>query len=200
VTAGGIWVVPDLVLAPEFVLDQVRIGYRRTHDGLIDVASKTDESAFHKAAGTANSIGFNLWHVARWDDSLFPQIATSIDQLARPLGSPEQLWVREDLATKWRLPSDLGGGAAGTGLPQDTAHGLELPARAELVDYATRVFDEFAERIKKLDSAALAITIPPKNERTVGHWVLYYWEHAARHLGMMEALRGFFGESGSARG
>ena len=185
---------------PEFVLDQVRVGYRRTHEGLIDVAGKTEEPAFHKAAGTANSIAFNLWHVARWDDSLFPQIATSIRELATPLGSPEQLWVREDLARKWRLPSDLGGGAAGTGLPQDTAHGLELPARAELLDYARRVFDEFAVNIRKLDSAALAQTIPPKNERTVGHWVLYYWEHAARHLGMIEALRGALGEPGSARG
>ena len=189
-----------MAVAPEFVLDQVRVGYRRTHDALVDVAAKTDEAAFHKAAGTANSIGFNLWHVARWDDSLFPQMATFIPDLAAPLGSPEQLWVREDLAKKWLLPSDLGGGAAGTGLPQDTAHGLVLPARAELVDYATRVFDEFAERIALLDSAGLALKIPPKNERTVGHWVLYYWEHAARHLGMMEALRGVFGESGSARG
>ena len=62
------------------------------------------------------------------------------------------------------------------------------------------MFDEFADHLKLLDSAALALTIPPKNERTVGHWVLYYWEHAARHLGMIEALRGAFGESGSARG
>jgi hypothetical protein len=199
VSGAGISVVPDLVLSPEFVLDQVRVGYRRTHDALIDVASKADEITFLKAAGTANSIGFNLWHVARWDDSLFPQIAR-FGELAKPLGSPEQLWVREDLAKKWRLPSDLGGGAAGTGLPQDTAHGLELPARSELVDYVTRVFDEFADRITLLDSAALTRTIPPMNERTVGHWVLYYWEHAARHLGMMEALRGVWGESGSARG
>jgi hypothetical protein len=192
--------VPDLAIASEFVMDQVRVGYRRTHDALIDVAAKTDEAAFHKASGTANSIGFNLWHVARWDDSLFPQMAKDVPELTRTLGPLAELWVREDLAKKWLLPSDLGGGAAGTGLPQDTAHGLDLPARAELVGYATRVFDEFADRIKLLDSAALALTIPPKNERTVGHWLLYYWEHAARHLGMMEALRGVLGESGSARG
>src|SRR3954468_15182300 len=184
----------------ESVLDQVRVGYRRTHDAIIDVASKTDESTLHKAAGTSNSIGFNLWHVARWDDSLFPQMATHVNALAAPLGHPEQLWIREDLAQRWQLPSDLGGGAAGTGLPPDTAHSLVLPARAELIDYATRVFAEFAERITRIDSAALALMIPPKNERAVGHWLLYYWEHAARHLGMMEAIRGVFGESGSARG
>lgn len=184
----------------ELVLDQVRVGYRRTHEALIDVASKADDATVHKAAGTANSIGFNLWHVARWDDSLFPQMAKGVSELSAVLGDPEQIWIREGLAQKWLLPSDLGGGAAGTGLPQDTAQGLVLPARTELLDYATRVFAEFAERIKRLDTAALARTIPPKNERTVGHWLLYYWEHAARHLGMMEALRGVWGESGSARG
>ena len=55
-------------------------------------------------------------------------------------------------------------------------------------------------KISCRNTAALALTIPPKNERTVGHWLLYYWEHASRHLGMMEALRGVFGEAGSARG
>jgi len=192
--------MPDLAVAPDVTLDQVRVGYRRTHEALLDVAAKTDESAFHRPAGTANSIGFNLWHVARWDDSLFPQIVSAVTELRARLGEPEQIWIRENLAQRWQLPSDLGGGGAGTGLPQDTAHGLVLPARAELIDYASRVFAEFADRAKLLDSAALARTIPPKNERTVGHWFLYYWEHAARHLGMIEAIRGVFGESGSARG
>lgn len=187
-------------MASDVTLDQVRVGYRRTHEALLDVAAKVDESAFGRNAGTANSIGFNLWHVARWDDSLFPQMAGAVSELRARLGVPEQIWTREDLAQRWQLPSDLGGGGAGTGLPQDTAHGLALPARTELLDYASRVFAEFAERARLLDSATLALTIPPKNERTVGHWFLYYWEHAARHLGMIEALRGVFGESGSARG
>jgi DinB family protein len=184
----------------EFVVEQVRIGYRRTHTGILDVASKTGEAAFAKPFGTANSVAFNLWHVARWDDSLFASAAESIPEIADQLGRPEQLWTREKLQERWGLPPELGGGGAGTGLPRDDAQGLVLPARLVLVDYATRVFTEFAERMKRLDESALARTIPPKNERTVGHWVLYYWEHAARHLGMMEALRGVFGEAGSARG
>ncbi|HUQ42724.1 MAG TPA: DinB family protein [Candidatus Limnocylindrales bacterium] len=184
----------------EFVVDQVRTGYRRTHESLLDVARKTDEASFQKPFGTANSIAFNFWHVARWDDSLFPSMAELIPELAETLGQPDQIWTRDSLAQRWQLPSELGGGAAGTGLPQDTAHGLVLPARDELIGYATRVFDEFAARAARLRTADLEHTIPPKNERTVGHWLLYYWEHAARHLGMIEALRGVFGESGSARG
>lgn len=184
----------------EPVLEQIRVGYRRTHDALVDVARKTDQASFEKPCGTANSIAFNLWHVARWDDSLFPQIAELVPDLAAPLGTPGQIWAREGLAKRWQLPSELGGGAAGTGLPQDTAQGLVLPARDELISYATRVFDEFATSASRLREAHLEKAIPPKNERTVGHWYLYYWEHAARHLGMIEALRGVFGESGSARG
>ena len=190
---------------PEFLLDQIRVGYRRTHESLIDVAQKSDEISFHKPYGTANSIAFNFWHVARWDDSLFPSMAQHVTELAEPLGHPEQLWTRENIGQRWLLPSELGGGAAGTGLPQDTALAAEASRTlAQLLSYATRVFDEFADRIKRLDTAALERTLPPqnnkKNERTVGHWLLYYWEHAARHLGMIEALRGVHGESGSARG
>ena len=184
----------------EFVLDQVRVGYRRTHDAIIDVARKTDETSFDKPFGTANSVAFNLWHVARWDDSLFESMARAVPQLAERLGRPVQLWTRESLGERWGLKADLGGGGAGTGLPRDDAQGLVLPSRDVLLDYSTRVFAGFADHLTRISSADLEHLIPPKNERSLGHWVLYYWEHAARHLGMMEALRGVFGESGSARG
>jgi hypothetical protein len=184
----------------EFVLDQVRVGYRRTHDAIIDVARRTEEASFDKPFGTANSIAFNLWHVARWDDSLFESMAVAVPAVAKPLGHPLQIWTREKLGERWGLPADLGAGAAGTGLRQDTAQGLALPGRDALLDYATHVFGGFADHLTRVTSADLELLIPPKNERSIGHWVLYYWEHAARHLGMMEALRGVFGEAGSARG
>jgi len=188
------------VSVAEFVLDQVRTGYRRTHDSIVDVARQTDAGFFDKPLGTANSVAFNLWHVARWDDSLFESIARAAPQLTEQLGRPVQLWTLEDLSQRWGLPEDLGGGGAGTGLPRDNAQGLVLPAREVLLDYATRVFAGFADRMGRISSTDLELLIPPKNERSIGHWVLYYWEHAARHLGMMEAVRGAFGESGSARG
>jgi len=184
----------------DVVLEQIRTGYRRTHTTLLDVAAKSDEASFAKALGSANSIAFNLWHVARWDDSLFASAAGAIPEIAGQLGHPHEIWTRDKLRERWGLPAELGGGGAGTGLPKDDAQGLVLPERPILVDYATRVFEEFADRMKRLDEAALARTIPPKNQRSVAHWILYYWEHAARHLGMMEALRGVFGEAGSARG
>ncbi len=182
------------------VLEEIRVGYRRTHRTLLDVARAASAETFARPFGTANSIAFNLWHVARWDDSLFPSAGRAIPALAPTLGRPDQLWVREKIGQRWGLPDELGGGGAGTGLPTDAAHGLVLPARDELVSYAERVFAEFSERLVQIDDAMLARRVPPKNERSVGGWLLSYWEHAARHLGMIEALRGVLGEVGSARG
>ena len=181
-------------------LREARRGYRRTHDTLIDVAGRTAVEFFARPFGEANSIAFNLWHVARWDDSLFPAMARAVPELAATLGAPEELWSRDGLDRSWGLPADLGGGGAGTGLPGDVARGLVLPERDIVVSYARRAFDEFATHFAKLDDASLGLTLAPKHERTVGHWVLYYWEHAARHLGMIEALRGALGGPGSARG
>lgn len=178
--------------------DEVLSGYRRTHAALLDVSRKTDAALFHEVRGAANSIGFNLWHVARWDDSLFPGLAQQVPALAAKLAPPEQVWTRGGLAKAWGLPEQLGGGGAGTGLPRDDAQGLRLPLPAVVIAYAAQVFEEFSRTLDRLDPAMLALEASPG--RSAGSRVIYYWEHAARHLGMVEALRGVLGESGSARG
>ena len=78
--------------------DEVLTGYRRTHAALLDVSRKTDAALFHEVRGAANSIGFNLWHVARWDDSLFPGLAQQVPARASKLAPPEQVWTRGGLA------------------------------------------------------------------------------------------------------
>ena len=178
--------------------DEVLAGYRRTHASLLDVARKTDAALFHEVRGAANSIGFNLWHVARWDDSLFPGLAEQVPTIASKLAPSEQVWTRGGLAKAWGMPAELGGGGAGTGLPRDDAQGLRLPEPAVVIAYAADVFDEFSRTLDRLDASMLALEASPG--RTAGSRVIYYWEHAARHLGMVEALRGVLGESGSARG
>jgi hypothetical protein len=182
----------------DVAFDAVLSGYRRTHAALLDVSRKTKQAVFHEARGAANSIGFNLWHVARWDDSLFPGLAEQVPALASKLAPPEQVWTRGGLAKAWGMPEQLGGGGAGTGLPRDDAQGLHLPEPEVVIAYAAEVFEEFSRTLDRLDPSLLALEASPG--RSAGSRVIYYWEHAARHLGMIEALRGVFGESGSARG
>ena len=112
----------------DIAFDEVLSGYRRTHAALLDVSRKTDAALFNEVRGAANSIGFNLWHVARWDDSLFPGLAQQVPALVSKLAAPEQVWTRRDLASAWGMPEQLGGGGAGTGLPRDDAQGLRPPS------------------------------------------------------------------------
>ena len=182
----------------DVAFDEVLSGYRRTHASLLDVARKTNDALFHEVRGAANSIGFNLWHVARWDDSLFLGLAQQVPALTSKLGPTEPVWTRQGLAKAWGMPAELGGGGAGTGLPRDDAQGLRLPEPEVVIAYATEVFEGFSRTLERLDPSMLALQASPG--RTVGSRVFYYWEHAARHLGMVEALRGVLGESGSARG
>jgi hypothetical protein len=182
----------------DIAFDEVLSGYRRTHAALLDVSRKTNAAVFHEVRGAANSIGFNLWHVARWDDSLFPGLAQQVPAFASKVAPPEQVWTRRGLAKVWGMPEELGGGGAGTGLPRDDAQGLRLPEGGVVIAYAAEVFDAFSRTLDRLDPSLLALEAGPG--RSVGSRVIYYWEHAARHLGMVEALRGVFGESGSARG
>jgi hypothetical protein len=95
------------------------------------------------------------------------------------------------------MPEQLGEGGAGTGLPRDDAQGLRLPGPEVVIAYAAEVFEEFSRTLDRLEAPMLALEASPG--RLVGTRVIYYWEHAARHLGMVEALRGVLGESGSAR-
>jgi hypothetical protein len=182
----------------DVAFDEVLSGYRRTHAALLDVSRRTDAALFNEVRGAANSIGFNLWHVARWDDSLFPGLAQQVPPLLSKLAPREQVWTRRGLAKAWAMPEQLGGGGAGTGLPRDDAQGLRLPEPEVVIAYAAEVFEGFSGILGRLDPSMLALEASPG--RTVGSRVIYYWEHAARHLGMVEALRGVLGESGSARG
>jgi hypothetical protein len=145
----------------DVAFDEVLSGYRRTHTSLLDVARKTNAARFNEVRGAANSIGFNLWHVARWDDSLFPGLAQQVPALASKLAPPEQVWTRGGLAKAWGMPEQLGGGGAGTGLPRDDAQGLRLPGPEVVIAYAAEVFDEFSRTLDRLEPAMLALEASP---------------------------------------
>src|SRR3990172_2261606 len=115
-------------------------GVRDIDAQLFDVVSDVSQEAFVRSpAGTAPSIGFHLWLVARWADlfqAAFPGFA---DGLAR-LGPNEQIWEREGLAAAWGMQGVLGKRESGQGLDEGASTSLPLPAKEVVLGYATPAF------------------------------------------------------------
>jgi uncharacterized damage-inducible protein DinB len=66
------------------------------------------DATFRKRPGTrAPSIGFHLWHIARWADRFQAWFPGSAGGLAW-LGPNDEIWIRDDLARVWGLTASLG--------------------------------------------------------------------------------------------
>jgi len=161
----------------------------------------TDDALRRRPGALAPSIGFHLWHIARWADlfqARFPGFATG---LAR-LGPNEQIWERDDLAGTWGLTADLGRNETGWGLDDDASASLPLPSKDRLIAYASDAFDAATAVFSGLHDGELL-------DRTENiydaeeDWIVldhfhWYQGHGARHLGMIEALKGVLGMRGTA--
>ncbi|HET6597740.1 MAG TPA: DinB family protein [Anaerolineales bacterium] len=167
--------------------------------GLVEGLS--DEQILWKPDGYNNSIGFNLWHIARWSDNLIAEIRKKFPQLDIDLGDATEIWEQESLAQHWGLPPVLYPG--GTGLSDEDADGLKFPVKEEMLAYLRKTFARTEEFIEKFDarypdSESIADDELLKTISTI-RWNLYYYlMHHCRHLGMMEALKGLLTGRGSA--
>jgi hypothetical protein len=176
--------------------------YKVNHKLILGLAeSLTDDEILWKPDGYNNSIGFNLWHIARWSDNLIAEILKEFPDLDVQVGGATEIWEQESLAEKWGLPPVLYPG--GTGLSDEDAHGLKFPAKEEMLAYLRKTFLRTEEFIEKFDARY------PSSERLADEklyktlsdirWNLYYYlMHHCRHLGMMEALKGLLTGKGSA--
>ena len=160
----------------------------------------TDDALRRRPGERAPSIGFHLWHIARWADlfqSRFPGFA---DSLAR-LGPNEQIWTRDDLAATWGLTATLGRDDTGWGLDDDASASLPLPSKDRLVAYADESFDAATAVLSGLHDGELL----DRTDNIYGadeDWIVldhfhWYRGHGARHLGMIEALKGVLGMRGT---
>ena len=176
--------------------------YQVNHKLILGLAeSLTDEQILWKPEGYNNSIGFNLWHIARWSDNLVAEILKEFPDLDLELGEKTEIWEQESLAQKWGLPPVLYPG--GTGLSDEAADGLTFPGKDEMLIYLRKTFTRTEEFIEKLDarySAADSISDEALHKTITDiRWNLYYYlMHHCRHLGMMEALKGLLTGRGSA--
>ena len=176
--------------------------YKRNHKLILDlVGGLSDEQLQWKPEGYNNSIGFNLWHIARWSDNLIAEILKEYPELHLDLGETKEIWEQKSLAEKWGLPPVLYPG--GTGLSDEAAKGLVFPARGEMIDYLQKTFSRTEEFIEKFDArypVSEQIEAEELQKKLYDiRWNLYYYlMHHCRHLGMMEALKGLLTGKGSA--
>ncbi|HSL45187.1 MAG TPA: DinB family protein [Anaerolineales bacterium] len=176
--------------------------YKVNHKLILVLAeSLSDEQMLWKPAGYNNSIGFNLWHIARWSDNLIAEVLKEYPELELDLGEPIEIWEQESLAEKWGLPPVLYPG--GTGLSDEAADGLSFPAKDEMLAYLQKTFARTEEFIEKFDArypGSDPIADPELHKKLSDiRWHLYYYlMHHCRHLGMMEAIKGLLTGKGSA--
>lgn len=176
--------------------------YKVNHKLILGLADGlTDDQILWKPAGYNNSIGFNLWHIARWSDNLIAEILKEFPQLDVDLGAATEIWEQESLAEKWGLPPVLYPG--GTGLSDEAAYGLIFPGKEEMIAYLRKTFARTEAFIEKFDArypASELITDEALHKTLTDiRWNLYYYlMHHCRHLGMMEALKGLLTGKGSA--
>jgi hypothetical protein len=165
---------------------------------LLSVLDESTEEQLRWQQGlTSPSIGFHLWHIARWSDRNQALLEQLIDNSAQGV----EVWTSSGLANAWGLDaSSLGRGETGLGMSDDAASELNLPAKAALVDYAQQALGSLDQRVAAVDDGMLDRELSDANGRpsAVASVLLSHLTHASRHLGMIEALRGVQGQRGTA--
>jgi DinB superfamily len=174
----------------------------RAHEQVLRLTDDLPEAALRWQGGPrAPAIRFHLWHLARWADKVQASLPTLTPELGRRLASAEEIWAAHALATRWGLtPGRLGASDTGMGLDDEASAALPLPGRDELLAYARRVFATTDQRLTAIEAADLVAPCTDLygNTNMVGDVLLSHLGHVNRHLGMIEALRGVQGMSGTA--
>lgn len=149
------------------------------------------------------SIGWNLWHIARWDDYLAEVLLQHTPSL-RHLGPALQVWNERDIATRWGLDSvDLGLEDGGTSLSDSQAAAMTFPSKEAVTEYAEEAFAHLDSILPELDDALIPQVLPTVTTEAFpthdpyGVTVVEMFRHACEHLGTMQALKGMLGLRGS---
>jgi hypothetical protein len=126
-------------------------------------------------------------------------------------------WAREHLTAEWRLdPVRLAVFETGAAMDAQAASMIAHVAKERVLVYAKSVFSDFDRLIEQLNDDELllpvkatanvsfeagvpdSLTVLPALDTRILDELLFHEGHAARHLGMIEALRGLVMEHGTA--
>ncbi len=161
----------------------------------------SDEQLNWKPEGYSTSIGFHLWHLARESDYLKSAILHHTPELMPEFGDGKEIWQKEGLARKWGFPEELHK-TVGTGLTDEDAATLPIPAKPELLGYLRNSYQAIEDFIELLDSRYPTFeNIDEELQKKIEMIrlnLLVFLTHDCRHLGMMECLKGLQTGFGSA--
>jgi hypothetical protein len=168
---------------------------------MVDELSQ-DQFRWRPAPGP-QSIGWNLWHIARWDDYLAEVLLQQTPSLVH-LGPAKQVWNERNIASQWGLErADLGLEDGGTSLTDLQAAAMTFPSNEAVIDYTGKAFDHLDAILPELDDSLIPQVLPtvtteafPTHD-SYGVTVVEMFRHACEHLGTMEALKGMIGLRGS---
>ena len=161
----------------------VRVNHQRVLTRTEDL--NADQLAWHPESN-APSIGFHLWHIARWADLLLEILQ----------GPGSQLWDKENLSERWGLNvKELGLAESGTSMDDEGLARLSL-SKNDMIDYARRVFAAVEDAVEALtDEDFRSMYAGSRTQdwwhgRTIGYSLMVHLTHEIRHCGMIEGLRG----------
>ncbi|MAF53452.1 MAG: DinB family protein [SAR202 cluster bacterium] len=163
-------------------------GLRQAHDRLVEIVSDmSDDQLSWSPQPGAHSLGFVIWHIARCDDNY----------LRVHIQGRQEIWQEERWYERWSMDPE----STGMLLSDDQAADLVLPAKADIVDYCRRVWNEVDDYVAGLGSSGMAQTvsnIPRTTDMTIGQIIVsHVVGHDNRHLGEMEYIKGLMGLRGS---
>ncbi|HSL27949.1 MAG TPA: DinB family protein [Anaerolineales bacterium] len=176
--------------------------FKDIHKVVLDLTDDlSDEQLNWKPEGYSTSIGFHLWHLARESDYLKAAILHHVPQLVPEFGDGKEIWEKEGLAQKWGFPEELHK-TVGTGLTDDVAATLPIPAKDELLGYLRNSYQAIEDFIELLDTRYPTFeNIDEELQKKIEMIrlnLLVFLTHDCRHLGMMECLKGLQTGFGSA--
>lgn len=178
--------------------------YRKCHVAVLTMVDELTQEQFRwRPARGPQSIGWNLWHIARWDDYLADVLLQQTPSLGH-LGPAGQVWNERNVATRWGLDSvDLGLEDGGTSLTDVQAAAMTFPSKEAVIEYAQEAFDHLDAILPELDDSLISQVLPTVTTAAFpthdpyGVTVVEMFRHACEHLGTMQALKGMLGLRGS---
>ncbi|MDQ2692913.1 MAG: DinB family protein [Chloroflexota bacterium] len=187
---------------PIFALYDILRSFKDIHKVVLDLTDDLSHEQLNwKPEGYSTSIGFHLWHLARESDYLKAAILQRVPQLVPEFGDGKEVWEKESLAQKWGFPEELHK-TVGTGLTDEVAATLPIPARDELLRYLRDSYQAIEDFVELLDTRYPTFdNIDEELQKKIEMIrvnLLVFLTHDCRHLGMMECLKGLQTGFGSA--